>query len=283
MMDGKNRTCVITGASAGIGKATAVEMARLGYGVVMLVRDSDKSRLAAVEIEAESGSDDLRMIYVDLASRESIVRAADEMKRTGLRIDVLVNNAGVYKRTREMSSDGIEMTLAVNFAAPFLLTNLLLPLMADNGDARIVNLTSALLKNASLVLDDQPSVGKFNGSKAYANSKMLVAIFTFELSRRLHDRAITANCLHPGVVGTDVFREYPKWFASAVNLFISKPEDGAKPVVYLATSPEVADMTGAYFDKTERDSAMGGVAEAKLGTQVWEYGERLTGIGDTAV
>lgn len=275
-MDSTKRTCVITGASAGIGKATAIEMARLGFAVIMFVRDSQKSRRAAEEIKAESGSDDVRTVYVDLASRDSIVAAADQLKDSGVRIHVLVNNAGVYKRSREISPDGLEMTLAVNFMAPFLLTSLLLPLMAEGEDARIINLTSEHYKTAKLDFVDDDS-RKFKGDKAYANSKLLIALFTFELSRRLQGRDITANCQHPGVVGTDVFREYPKWFASAVNIFVSKPEDGAKPVVYLATSPDVANVTGEYFNKSELKPITGVAEDAGSWERAWELGVRLSG------
>ena len=227
-MDDKKRTCVITGASAGIGKATAAEMARLGYSVVMLVRDCEKSRRAAEEIKTESGSDDVRMICVDLASRDSITSAAEQMKSAGIRIDVLVNNAGVYKSTREMSPDGIEMTLAVNFVAPFLLTGLLLPLMADDGDARIINVSSENYRTAKLSapLGEADSSGKFAGNKAYANSKMMLVMFSRELATprggpRYHcDVRASRRC------GTDVFREYPRWFASALNVFIPSPRMG---------------------------------------------------------
>ncbi len=141
MSEGRG-TCAITGASAGIGKAAAIDMARRGYSIVMLVRDCGKSRRAAEEVEAASGSDDVRLFYVDLASRESIAGAVEDVKRAGLAIDILVNNAGVYERRREVSADGIELTLAVNFAAPFMLTNLLVPLMEGRPDARIVNMAS---------------------------------------------------------------------------------------------------------------------------------------------
>ena len=212
-MTQEKRTCVITGASAGIGKATAIEMASLGCSVIMLVRDCEKSRAAAEEIKAASGSDDVRMICVDFASQASIRAAAGEMAEAGVRVDVLVNNAGVYKRSREISPDGIEMTLAVNFAAPFLLTELVVPLMEGSPDARIINLSSENYKNGRVVLDETGD--SFSGNKAYAESKLLVIAWTRELARRLESKGITANAVHPGVVGTDVFREYPRWFASA--------------------------------------------------------------------
>ena len=280
-MNERKPTCVITGASAGIGKATAIAMAKLGYSVIMLVRDCDKSRVAADVIKAESGSDDVRMVYVDLASHKSIADAVGRIAKIGVCVDVLVNNAGVYKRSREISVDGIEMTLAVNFVAMYMLTNLLLPLMNRESGARIINLTSELYKSANIELDNYVADGRFSGSKAYANSKLLVVVFTPELARRLEGSGITANCVHPGVVGTDVFREYPRWFSRMVNLFISKPEDGAAPVVYLATSPEVENETGRYYNKMDATPISGVASDDGLGDRVWSYGETLSALGDT--
>jgi NAD(P)-dependent dehydrogenase (short-subunit alcohol dehydrogenase family) len=234
---------VITGASAGIGKATAIEMAKLGYSVVMLVRDSDKSRQAAEEIRARSGSSDVAIVYVDMSSRDSIVRAAAELKRSIEGIDVLINNAGVFKRKHELSPDGIEMTLAVNFVGPFLLTELLLPLMEGRDGARIVNISSENYRNGKLAMGDPAGESKYNGSKAYAASKLMVVMFTRELARRLEGTGITANSLHPGVVNSEAFREYPGWFTAMLGPFLSKPEQGAHAVVHVATAPELADVS----------------------------------------
>lgn len=277
MSDGK-RTCAITGASAGIGKATAIDMARRGCSIVMFVRDCGKSRRAAEEVKAASGSDDVRLFYVDLSSRESIASAVEEVKRAGLAIDILVNNAGVYKRRREVSADGIEMTLAVNFAAPFMLTNLIVPLMEGRPDARIVNLASEHFRSGRVSFSGYLGEGRFNGSKTYASSKLLVVLWTRELARRLKRSGITANCVHPGVVGTDVFRDYPRWFNALMTRFISKPEVGASPVVYLATSPQLAGVTGEYFCKKERRPLSGPAADDSLGHRVWEYGTTLAAV-----
>jgi NAD(P)-dependent dehydrogenase (short-subunit alcohol dehydrogenase family) len=276
-MDDRRKTCVITGASAGIGKATAIALAKLGYDVIMLVRDCEKSRTAVEEVRRASDSGSVRMVCVDLASRDSIVSAAAKIEQAGGRIDVLINNAGVYRRSRQLSQDGIEMTLAVNFVAMFVLTGLLLPLMNRESGARIINLTSEHYKSAKLDLDDPAAERGFSGNKAYANSKLLVVIFTLELARRLGGSGITVNCVHPGVVGTDVFREYPAWVNKVLNLFISKPEDGAAPVVYLATSPDVDGQTGRYFSKTEAKQVAGPAADDELRARVWSYGERFGG------
>lgn len=277
MNDG-TRTCAITGASAGIGKATAIDMARRGYSIVMFVRDCDKSRRAAEEVKAASGTGDVRLIYVDLASSGSIASAVEEAKREGLSIDILVNNAGVYKRRRQVSADGIEMTLAVNFVAPFRLTNLLVPLMEGRPDARIVNLASEHFRSGRVSFSGYVGEGRFNGSKTYASSKLLVVLWSRELSRRLMSSGITANCVHPGVVATDAFRDYPSWFNALMSRLISKPEVGASPVVYLATSPQLAGVTGEYFCKKERRPLSGPAAADDLGHRVWEYGTTLAAV-----
>jgi NAD(P)-dependent dehydrogenase (short-subunit alcohol dehydrogenase family) len=264
---------VITGASAGIGKATAIRLAQDGYRVVMLVRDSEKSRAAQAEIRSASSSEDVEAVYVDLSSKSSTRAAAEELRRTLPRIDVLVNNAGVYKRTRALSADGIEMTLAVNFVAPFLLTNELLPLLEAAPAGRIVNLTSEHYRSSDLDLDAE---GRFNGSKTYATSKLLVALWTRALSERLGPTGITVNCVHPGVVGTDVFREYPTWVNKLLNVFIAKPADGARPVVQLATDASLRASPGRYYYKSQERELKGLAADGEAVLQAWDMGERLT-------
>lgn len=250
-MDETQRICAITGSSAGIGKATAIEMAKKGFHVIMLVRDCDKSKRAFDEVRAESGSDDVRMFCVDLASLGDIRRVAVEVAGEYPRIDVLVNNAGVYKRERAVSPDGYELTLAVNYLAVVLLTELLLPSLERSPEGRIVNVTSELYKRGRIDLDELSSRDKYKAQDAYAASKMLIVLYTRELALRLDGSGVSVNCVHPGVAGTDAFREYPGWLNSMLNVFISSPETAAEPVVYLASSPEVAGTTGGYFNKTE--------------------------------
>jgi len=273
-VDNAKRTVVITGASGGIGKATATELAGQGHTVVPVVRDCEKSLIAIDDIAASCGQS-VNPVFADLSSRQSVLAAADEIRQSYGRIDVLVNNAGVYKRRCELSADGIEMTLAVNFAAPFLLTNELIPLMERGSDSRIVNLTSELYRNGRLVLD-LDSRDKYSGKKAYADSKLLVAVWTRELARRVEGLGITANCVHPGVVGTDAFRDYPGWVNTILNMFISKPEEGAKPVVRLAVDPQLAGATGGYYYMDEPRDFAGAASDSRDGARVWDFGVQLT-------
>lgn len=272
-----NRTCAITGANGGIGKATAIEMAKQGYEVILIVRDTDKSRKAFEEIKTKSGSDSISMFYADLASFISIRNAANEIKKQYSTIDILINNAGLITKKQTISVDGFELTLAVNYLAPFLLTNLLLPNINKKG-GRIINLSSEIYKRGTIDENKLSNFEKYNAEKVYADSKMLINYFTNELAKRLADENIVVNCVHPGVVGTDVFREYPKWFNNILNLFISKPSDGAKPVVELATIPEPEKISGKYFMKMKETPMIEVLNDKNLSQLIWEKSMQLTNL-----
>lgn len=270
-----NKICVITGCNSGIGKHTAIELAKSGYEIIMLVRDSDKSKAAFAEIKKESGSESVSLYYTDLSSLASIRKTADELKKNLSKIDLLINNAGIIKRREEKSTDGFEMTIAVNYLAPFYLTNLLLPLIGNAKHSRIINVSSELYKNGKVYVDSDFSAPKFDGSKAYANSKLLMIYFTKSLAKRLSSNEISVYALHPGVIGTDVFREYPNWLSKLLNLFISSPEEGAKPTVYVATSEEVKGLSGSYFYKTKVKETAAIANDEALAEAVWEKTEKL--------
>ena len=274
----EKKTCLITGCNGGIGKQVAIQLAKLNFNIIMLVRDSDKSKKTFREVKGLSSNPDIRMFYVDLASQESIITAAENIKKEYQQIDILINNAGVVKRKYDRSAEGFEMTFAVNYLAPFLLTNLLLPLVEKSSHGRIINLTSELYKKGKATIDNTSSDKKFNGDIAYANSKMLIVLFTKELARRLQNKNITVNCVHPGVVATDSFREYPKWFSTFLNLLISKPEVGAKPVVYLATSPDVQNRSGDYFKKSKATPTIDIANDKKIAEKIWKETESIFNI-----
>ena len=272
-----NKICLITGCNSGIGKVTAIQLAQKGYEIIMLVRDSEKSRMAYEEIKKAS-SGKITLKYVDLASLDSIKKISEEIAAQYEKIDILINNAGLFKRKFEKSVDSFEMTLAVNYYATFALSILMLPLLEKSKQARIINLTSELYKRGRVNFDNDFAIEKFDGNKAYANSKLLVVYFTRELSKRLVSKNITVNCVHPGVVGTDVFREYPKWFAKFMNLMISKPEEGAKPTIYLASSEDLDDTTGKYFYKTKPKEVDKIANDSELMEKIWVKTEEFTGI-----
>ncbi|HKK75183.1 MAG TPA: SDR family oxidoreductase [Saprospiraceae bacterium] len=269
------RVALITGCNTGIGKHTAIELAKQGYEVVMLVRDSDKSRAAQEEIKKASSSDEVQLFYVDLASLASIREVVDRLKQNYTKVDLLINNAGILKREEVPSADGFELSIAVNYMAPFYLTQLLLPLIQAAEAARIINLSSEMYKRGKVRLDQGFSAEEFDGIQAYSDSKLLLIYYTKSLAKRLMNQNITVNALHPGVIGTDVFREYPNWLSSLVGLFIASPKKGAQPSIYLATSDEVKAVSGAYFNKKQQTETISKANDEELAENIWSKTEAL--------
>lgn len=273
-----NKICLITGCNTGIGKETAIELAKNGFKVLMVVRESEKSKNAFEEIKSKSGNNNVELFFADLSLQSSIRNVVNEIKKNHKVIDVLINNAGVIKRKEETTTDGIELTLAVNYFGTFLLSNLLLPLIEKSKSGRIINVSSELYKKGKIDVNNLTSSKKFNGNKVYSNSKLLVAFFTKELSKRLNDKNITVNCVHPGVVGSDVFREYPKIVNKILNIFTSSTKDGARPSIYLATSDEVENITGKYFYKIKVKPFIKLLSDDTLSKKIWDESLRITNL-----
>jgi len=271
----EQRTCVITGAAGGIGRATATQMASRGFRVFAIVRNSDTSRAAVADIGRAVPDADVRPFFADLSSLHDVRAVAAAIAASTDRIDVLINNAGVYKRQRQDSVDGYEMTFAVNYLAPFLLTTELLPRLGTTPDSRIVNVTSALYRKGSADGPLPPPTDGFSGKSAYATSKRLLVQFTMALASRMESDGGTANCVHPGVVATDVFRDYPRLVAKSLNRFLSSPADGAQPVLHLATSSDLAGVTGAYFEEMTRKDVSPRDRDPALLDRLWGTSENL--------
>ena len=269
------KTCIITGANSGIGKITAIELAKKGYQILMLVRNSEKSEIAFEDIKRESKSDLIKMFFVDFSSVESIKNVVLDIQKQYSKIDLLINNAGVFKRKEETTVDGFELSIAVNYIAVFLLTNSLLPQIKKAKNARVINISSELYKRGKVFLENGFSAKKFSGDLAYANSKLLIIYFTQELAKRLGNTNIMVNCIHPGVVATDVFRDYPKWFAKFMKMIITSPEEGAKPSIYLATSEDLKGVTGKYYSKLKQKEPVNVSTDLTMGEQIWTYTEDI--------
>lgn len=251
----EQKTILVTGGTSGIGKETAVILAQEGNGVVFTARTKEAGEAALSEIKERSGSRDVSYIECDLASLDSVKRMCNAFLAQNSRIDVLINNAGVMEHERVLSRDGYELDLAVNFLAPYLITSRLLPLLKASAPARIVNVSSRLYQQGRIDFDDLQSEQHFDLHKTYAQSKLALILFTKQLARSLAGTGVTVNALHPGVVDTKMNRENIAHmnplvrFAVRVMLkgtFLS-PEEGARTSVYLATSPEVAGVSGEYF------------------------------------
>ena len=272
------KTIIITGSNSGIGKEAAIILAKSGHRILMLSRDSEKSAQALKEIRTQSNNNQVFLFKVDLASPRSIASAVEKIKRDYEAVDVLINNAGVYKVKREENEDGIEITFAVNFLATLLLSELLLESLKASESGRIINVVSELYKSGSLDFGDLMLENQYKASDAYANSKLAAVLFTAELANQLKDEGITVNALHPGVLATSSFRDYPKLIVKLINMFLEDPQKGGERIAYLATSQEVADTTGKYFYKTEeREIEISGDISETTG-KLWQIAQELTGL-----
>lgn len=272
------KTCIVTGANAGIGKETALGLARLGATVVMICRDRDRGETAQREIKQRSGNDRVELMICDLASQKSIEQFANEFKQNYDRLDVLVNNAGILMRERSLNQDGIESTFAINHLGYFLMTNLLLDVLKRGATARIVNVASAAHKYGKVDIGGWVIGRDYSAFSAYANSKLANVLFTYELARRLEGTSVTANCLHPGAVGTNLFRGLPKLLQAVIALVTMGPERGARTSIYLAGAPEVEGMSGKYFAKRREEKSSDASYDRDAARQLWEASEQLTGL-----
>jgi len=270
--------CLVTGANTGIGLETALGLAKLGPTVVMLCRDQQRGESAQRHIKQQSGNDRVELMLCDLASQKSIRKFADEFKSRYQRLDVLVNNAGVVLRQRSLTQDGLESTFAINHLAYFLLTRLLLDLLEKSAPSRVVNVSSAAHHYGKLAINSWPTANNYSAFGAYANSKLANVLFTYELARRLEGTGVTVNCLHPGGVGTNLFRGLPKFLQAAIKLIASSPEKGAKTSIYLASSPEVEGITGKYFARSRQQVSSAASHNIEAAKSLWTLSEELTGL-----
>jgi NAD(P)-dependent dehydrogenase (short-subunit alcohol dehydrogenase family) len=285
-MDGK--TCIVTGATSGIGNATALELARRGAAVVLICRNRPKAEIVARDIRARTRNPRIDLLLADLSSQQQVRAVAAEFTRKYHRLDVLINNAGAMFPERSESVDGIEMTLAVNHLAPFLLTNLLLDTMKRAGAARVINVNSDAHEHGRIDFADlqmRRRYGRGVGMRAYGNAKLANLLTLYELSRRLEGTRITVNALHPGYVATNIVPletatgpvRLLKPFWGIAKHFILTPEKGAATSLYLAASPQVAGASGKYLERCRPVASSRTSYDRDLQRRMWEASERLTG------
>jgi len=277
--DLSGKTCVVTGASSGIGKAAAAALATMGARVVLVCRDAGRGEAARVEIAQRAASDSVDLLVADLSSQAEVRRLAGEIRGRYERIDVLLNNAGAVNVRRTTTVDGIETTLAVNHLAYFLLTDELLGVLRESAPSRVVNVSSAAHVRARLDFDDLQGEGRYGGMRAYGQSKLANVLFTFELARRLAGTRVTANCLHPGVVATGFGHNTPGAFNVLLTLirpFLLDAERGAETSIYVAASPEVAGVTGEYFAKCRPARTSPVARDEAVAERLWQVSEELT-------
>jgi NAD(P)-dependent dehydrogenase (short-subunit alcohol dehydrogenase family) len=270
------KVCVVTGANAGIGKETSIGLAKLGAAVVMVCRDAGRAEKALREIKYQSGSDRVELMICDLSSQKSIRRFADEFKQQHDRLDVLVNNAGVFLRQRSLTEDGIESTFAINHLGYFLVTHLLLDLLKKSAPSRIVNVASTAHRYGKLDVNAWVSAREYSAFGAYANSKLANVLFTYELARRLEGTDVTANCLHPGAVASNLFRGLPGLLEALIKFVTISPERGARTSIYLASSPNVQGISGKYFARRRPEKSSEASYDLEAARRLWEVSEELT-------
>lgn len=276
MTDQAGRTFLLTGANAGIGYATALDLARRGGRVHIACRSQAKGAAAAAAITAATGSDQLRLLLLDLADLASVRRAADDFLALGEPLHVLVNNAGVGG-ARGRTSDGFEMHFGINHLGHFALTMALLPLLTDSTPARIVNVASDAHYQAKGINFEglRNRTKGITGLPEYAVSKLCNVLFAAELGRRLADSGVTAYSLHPGVVASEIWRRVPWPARQIMTRRMLTIEEGARTSLYCATSPEIAGESGKYYDSC-RETEPSKVATPELAASLWDYSERWT-------
>jgi len=277
----RGKVCLVTGATSGIGWETARALAAQGATVALVGRDAGRIQRAIVGIRARIPDGRLESYLADLSSQEQVRRLAQEFQSRHDRLDVLVNDAGAMFPTRSESVDGIEMTLALNHLAPFLLTNLLLDTLKASAPSRVITVSSDAHMGASVNLDDLQLTHGYGPWRAYGQSKLMNLLFTNELVRRLSGTGVTANALHPGFVASNFGKgEGPLWAGvfTLMRPFMISAEKGAQTVIYLASSPEVEGATGGYYANRKPARSSDAARDEAAAQRLWEVSERLTGL-----
>lgn len=278
------RTVLVTGATGGIGRATALGLATMGAHLAITGRDRGRTEDAAREIRAASGRR-VDVFIADLSSQAEVRRLADELLQRLYRIDVLVNNVGGYWNSRHVTADGLEHTFALNHLAPFLLTNLLLDRLKQSAPARVVTVSSHAQAMGRIDFDDLQDERAYSGARAYNQSKLANLLFTYELARRVQATAVTANALHPGVVRTAFGAEDPagvqRLFVPLMWPFMKTPAQGAATSIHLASAPGLQEVTGRFFaNRKPKRSSQRSYDEAAA-ARLWAMSAELVGLTTT--
>ncbi len=278
--DMTGKVCIVTGGNSGIGKEAAKGLVALGAAVVIICRDKSKGEAALSEIRS-AGNGSAELIVADISSLAQVRAAADEFGRTRSRLDVLVNNAGVILTKRLVSPEGYEKTLATNHLGHFLLTNLMLNTLKKSAPSRIINVSSEAHRGARIDFEDIQGEKQYSTYKAYSQSKLANVLFSYELARRLEGTGITVNSIHPGVVRTGFGHDTGGMLSAVIHIgspFFMSAKRSAKAIVYLASSPEVATVTGKYFSKSKVGKSSKESYDEEAAKRLWDVSEELTGL-----
>lgn len=275
------KTIVVTGGTSGIGEVAAVELAKQGARIVLIARDSARADATLAKLRKVNSNADHKVHIAELSRLSEMKRVAGEIAASEPQIDVLVNNAGALFNSRQVTEDGLEMTFATNHMAYFVVTNLLLPRLKSG--ARIVSTASDAHKGARLDFDDLQSEKRYSGFSVYGKSKLCNILFNRELAKRLGGTGVTANCLHPGFVATRFGDNSGGLFQTVIKVAkpvgAISPEEGAKTIIYLASSPEVDGKSGGYYYKNKLATPTKEAQSDADAKRLWDTSARLSGVG----
>ncbi len=271
----KSKTCMITGANSGIGYIMALELAGMSAHIVMVCRSKERGEASRKQITNQTKNQSVDLLIADLSSMKHVRDLTEEFMNRYDRLHVLINNAVIWPKKRMTAEDGLELQFAVNHLSHFLLTNLLLDMIKASAPARVVNVSSGIHKRVKLDFDDLQSEKKYKNMRVYGRTKLMNVYFTHELARRLEGTGVTVNSFTPGMTATNLGRYMSpaaQWF---FRVFGRSPEKGARTGVYLASSPEVEEVTGKYFaDCRERESSKVSYDDV-IARRLWKVSETL--------
>ncbi|XP_043920989.1 retinol dehydrogenase 14-like [Protopterus annectens] len=284
MMQGK--TVIITGANSGIGKATALGLLKLQARVILACRNCERAEEASRELQQEAGEGQGEIVIkqLDLASLKSVRNFCDEMLKEEPKLDVLINNAGVFQCPYMKTEDGFEMQFGTNHLGHFLLTNLLLDRLIKSAPSRIVVVSSSLYKYGEINFEDLNSVQSYDKGFAYSRSKLANILFTHELAKRLEGTGTTVNVVHPGIVKTNLGRYinipfFAKPLFNAVSwAFFKTPLQGAQTSIYLSSSPDVEGVSGKYFGDCKEETLLPKATDDAVARKLWDISEVMVGL-----
>ena len=281
----QGKTCMVTGATSGIGLVTAKALAEKGATLVVVGRDPDRTQATVTQIQSDTGNQAVTGLSADLSSRERVARLASEFRDQSARLDVLVNNAGAIFKKRALSVDGTEMTFGLNHLGYFLLTHRLEDLLKASAPSRVVNVASDAHRSGRIDFDDLQGERRYSGWRAYCQSKLANVLFTYQLADRLTDAGVTVNTLHPGFVATNFGRNNRGMFGLKIRLSMRigavSPTEGAETVIYLASSSDVDGVTGKYFYNKRVVQSSPSSYDTQLAQRLWQTSLALTGLQET--
>ena len=279
----RGKTCMITGATSGIGRASAIELGKMGAKLILVCRNRERGNELVREIH-DAGNSEVELMIADLESQAQIRKVAADFLATKNPLHVLMNNAGIFNMKRKTTSDGLEEVFAVNHLAYFMLTLLLLDRIKESAPARIINIASDLHQRANVKFDDLGGERSYGGMSSYGQSKLANILFTYELARRLAGTGVTVNAVHPGAVATNLASNNGGLISAAwkvAGTFMKSAERGARTQIYLASSPEVEGVTGKYFIDSKEARSSAESHDANIARRLWDVSAKMTGLPAT--